>query len=505
MMMGFLPVLLSMLLVLTGGGLDLLGVMTPEQYWATKGKTPTVQELIADVGTAGPSGDVKQWVADLSSSEFKTRSNAQKKLEAMGPEVIPQLREAVDSKDAEVAALAKAIVTKLSSGVKARDVERLMAIRTLGERKEPSALPALKAAMASKDPFVSDYALRAVGQIEGHPVAAVDHRADVEKDLWLLPKETGIVLQQSGSPWGAELNIASVTEKTAGTLAMPAAQQPALVKQLTAWVLQAAERIGPVRVDGLTMAVSADVGNNSGWVILMAHGAYDREAVVAAIKALAGEAMQEKTVAGATVLTIGGEGRVAFLEGRVVLITNPPPERERAEAVLEALIQAASGKGGTLKENTELAGMIEKADRSGPLWGVGVLPAEMKKALADGGYDRVTVSTKVKEGTIAFLVAGEGSDVEKVKAGGVVMDAGVAAVLTELKQAVGQMAAGESDAVKGMIGVMETLKVETAGTRTTLTGEVGPGLVESLKPALGMFAARAMRLTEEGPGQVIGP
>jgi hypothetical protein len=501
MMLSFLPTLMALLLMVTSGGMDLLSALTPAQYWAAKGKTPTLQELIVDVGDAGPPGDVKQLVSDLSSSEFKTRSNAQKALEAMGPDVIPQLKDATASKDAEVATVAKAIVLKLSAGAKARDVERLMAIRTLGEKKERSALPALKAALTSKDPFVAEYAARAVGEIEGHPVTAADHRVDVEKDLWLLPKETGTVLQETGMPWGAAFDVAAVAAK--GSVAAPG--RPAMVpvlpkeeleKRLSEWVVQAAERVGAVRLDGATLAVSADMGDRTGWVVVIAHGQYDRAGVVSAIKTAAGEMVTEATVGSATVLTMGPEARIAFMDGRVVLLTGPPQDTTKDD-VIGAIIKAADGGGaGTIKENAALAGLIGKADRSGPLWGASIVPEVVKKE-AGMAYDRATLSTKVTGTTVSFVVTGEGSDAEKVKATGEMVEAGVASGTTELKQMAGQVG-GLGDALKGEVDVMESLKVKTEGTTTVLTGEAGPSLVESMKSSLAMYAAFAAQAQQQG-------
>ena len=77
---------------------------------------------------------------------------------------------------------------------KATAVRRLMAIRTLGELKDKSALPALEKLTDSKEMFVADYAKRAIANIEGKPlvIGIPDNSAQMrEKDLWMLPAKCG--------------------------------------------------------------------------------------------------------------------------------------------------------------------------------------------------------------------------------------------------------------------------------------------------------------------------
>jgi hypothetical protein len=94
-----------MLVLLAGGGNDLLDYLPAKHYWQAKSVTVTTENLLAELKA--------------------------------------------DPKD------------------KATAVRRLMAIRTLGEQKDPNALPALKKLLGSKELFEDEYARRAVAAIEG--------------------------------------------------------------------------------------------------------------------------------------------------------------------------------------------------------------------------------------------------------------------------------------------------------------------------------------------------
>jgi hypothetical protein len=186
---------LVLAMVVSGfGGGDLLDFMTTESYWKTKNVTVTVEQLKEDAKAPAEVGDISALVKDLGSSEFKTRDAARQKIEAMGPGVLPQLEGPAKGADEEIAETAKAIQKKLSENLHERDVRRLMAIRTLGERKEASATGLLEEALKSKDMFVADYAARALAMIQGKPVPAREVKK-MDRDVWLIPGETSVVGQ----------------------------------------------------------------------------------------------------------------------------------------------------------------------------------------------------------------------------------------------------------------------------------------------------------------------
>jgi hypothetical protein len=485
----FSSVFSLLLLIFGAGSTDLLSMMSTSEYWQAKGQSPTTVELIADVEPSKVSGDVQKLVTDLGSPEFKTRDAAQKALARMGPDVVPLLKGATESKDAEVADAAKGIVASLTEHAKSRDMERLMAIRTLGERKEPSALAALKEAEKSKEPFVADYALRAVGQIEGHAVTPVDHRAELEKDVWLLPQDTGTVMQASATSWLGTIDIPTMLDRVGNTpvVGMPAPNKAQLEQQLSTGLIKVVERIGNVRIDGATLGVSAEVSNDSGWVVVLLRGQFDRPAVVAAIKSLAGEDAPLTREGGADVFTPEESTKIAFFDGCVMLVGSD--SKETTETLFAATSKALASGQGELKANEKMAALLAGADRTGPLWAVSQVPAAIKKEDADlASFDTVMLATAVKNRSLTFSVTAKGSDAEQMKAASDKLEGEVADTVKEAKQLMAQVPPQFAATEQGEIAFMESLKFKTAGTTTVLSGEVSPSVIDALKSTLVTYA-----------------
>src|SRR4051812_31561839 len=80
-------------------GNDLLDMVPTDSYWLAKHITPTVEQLQQDCAPEHAPDNVDKLVKDLASDDFKTRSDAKKQLEAMGPALAPLLKPAQESKD----------------------------------------------------------------------------------------------------------------------------------------------------------------------------------------------------------------------------------------------------------------------------------------------------------------------------------------------------------------------------------------------------------------------
>jgi len=196
MAMGFGMMEMLMLLLSGGGwGNDLLDYLPTSAYWRAKGVEVSVERMTAELAVAEPA-DLAQLIRDLGADRHATREAASAKLRALGPVAIPALKKAAESDDPEVRTRAKELLEGLSGGAQANAIRRLMAIRTLGELKKPEALAALRPLLEAKEPFVADYAARAIATIEGraHERAAAS-REMLWRDLCLLPANCGIVAQ----------------------------------------------------------------------------------------------------------------------------------------------------------------------------------------------------------------------------------------------------------------------------------------------------------------------
>src|SRR5271170_2901995 len=271
--MGFGIELLVVLLMFFGGSRrDLLDLLPTDSYWQAKHVSVTLDQLERDAGPDEKPVGVDALLADLKSPEFKTRTKAKKELEALGFAILPQLKDALNSPDPEVKAVAAELTKEFAGHIRERAVRRLMAIRTLGEHKEKDALPFLKGLADSKEMFVSDYAARAAAQIQGKPWTPADHAKEVQQDVQLLPANTGIVSQCLGlatEPITIETLIDSAESappENGGMAGNPNAKMPPkpdLMVHATTAMLGFIERVGNIRIDGLTVGISDDAGEQT--------------------------------------------------------------------------------------------------------------------------------------------------------------------------------------------------------------------------------------------------
>src|SRR5205085_10551064 len=143
---------------------------------------------------------------------------------------------------------------------------RLIAIRTLGELKSADAGAALTPLLDSKEMFVADYARRALAAIEGkpappRPVVAHDK---LESDLWMLPGNVMAVAQVAPHE-NRPGDIAKAID--AMVMPVPGIDKKQVVADMANLVIGLAEKIGNVRIDGVTVACSDDLTESNGYVI----------------------------------------------------------------------------------------------------------------------------------------------------------------------------------------------------------------------------------------------
>jgi hypothetical protein len=485
---------LVVLLVLFGGnghgGRDLLDLMPTDAYWQAKHVAVTVGQLEADAGPTVPPEHLDLLIHDLQAPEFKTRDAAKRKIYAMGPAALPTLKGEEASNDPEVKTVATELVTRLEAHEKEREVRRLMAIRTLGERKEQGAVELLKGLEGSKELFVSEYAARAVARIEGKEFAVPDRRAAVAGDLKVVPGEASIVGQCVGiteKPVTIEGLVDSALEmvRTLPPGAMGDASKiptkGVMIHRLVVGMLQVADRIGDVRFDGITVEVSKDVGPSGGSAVLVLRGEYDRDAVIEALQAMASaEGMGNASLkvtdeGGVKEIEEGESATMGLLPSNEQLVVLMAGDRQKTLLPLKAEVLGAlkSGKG-ALEQNAALGALLKKVDTQSPLWVVAQLNADMRKEKLFEGIETLTVGTKFeKEGT-SFSVTGEGSDAELVKGSAEELKSDIAAGIVDMQAVMAQQ-----KQFQPMLDFLQSLKVESGGTQATLSGSIQQSLVEA--------------------------
>jgi hypothetical protein len=525
MMISYFSFVFAFLLLVGGrGGIDLLDTLPTASYWQAKNVTPTAEQLTRDAGPDGPPADVTALLKDLASTDFATRDKAKKGLEAAGPAIIPQLKPAITSADLDVAAVAGELVKRFNENGQERAVRRLMAIRTLGERKEKNALPLLKGLVNSQELFVSDYALRAVAQIEGNRLEAVDHKADMAKDLSLLPKDVSIVGQMvaEAAPGQAPLTLEVVVDRmlaNPGALGMGGFGGPAggakpdrqrLLANATRQMLKVLERVGNMRLEGVTVGVSDNAGDTAGWGIIVFRGTYNARAFVDALRAMdPGEAGRGAATQGAGNDQIAAiphyvpddDATFLFPSDHQMIAVLSGAERDRA-AALGAVAAALKAGKGTLDQNADMATRLKTLNVAGPVWAVVRPTEEMKKAKMLEAFDTVTLDAAGTAEGLTFTFKGEGADPEKVAAS-------AAELSNDVKQAQQAMAAqaGQMPVLQPVVDFMNSLKVVAEAKTATFTGAIKPTVVDAVLAGVGPFVLGSL-LEEpqviEGIGQDTG-
>jgi hypothetical protein len=467
-------------------GNDLLDMIPTNSYWLAKHVTPTVEQLEQDTAPEKAPENVKKLIADLAADDFKTRENAKKALEAIGPAAAPLLKSAQESKDPEVAAVANTLVKQFAEHGKERDVRRLMAIRTLGERKEKTALPTLKALIDSKDLFVSDYALRAVAQIEGNKLTRIDHRKELAADVKLLPKNLSFVGQATGLP-GTALTLDKILDQALD----PANQNPFLggpnaggknpdkkimLARLTNKLLELIDRVGNIRLDGITVGVSDNAGPNGGFGVVIFRGKYDRAAMVPAFKSLNPDDVKQSRNGDADILEFGSDSIAVFPNNDLFIFIVGDRNENKSTVAAHILGVLNSGKagGGDHDENKELAALMKTVDTTGPAWGVLHLNEDMKKEQTFAPFDTVTLSTKVDKDTVHYSVIAKGTDAEKVKASVDETTKDIQQAIVQVKQIAGQM-----KQMQALVDLLESIKVAADGTTAKLDGDIKPAVIQN--------------------------
>ena len=503
MMAGPFAILALVASLLGGGPNDLLDYLSTQDYWKAKGVevgAPAMEAELAVPATA----DLSALIKDLGSADFQTRESAQQKIEAAGAAAIGQLQPALKSADPEVVSRAQAIIEHLGSASHARDVRRLMAIRTLGELKDQGALKLLQPLLASKDLFVADYAAAAIAAIEGKPYArpgpSVAERA---ADLGLLPADVGAVGQLHVAGGTDTKGLEATITQAAEAMNQPKEQVSAMIAQ---GLIQAAELVGNVRIDSVTLGVADSIADRpaKGYVVVMARGVYDRKAVAALLTKGAGPQQQAREENGVQI--ISSSTNANFLlpsDQQLIVILGPSNESLPIPALLGAL---KTGRGG-FAQNAALNKVVQTVDTTKPIWAAMVISDNYRQAPILAPFDALTLTTEVKTKPqgIAFKISATGSDKDKTAAAVDKLNGDIQKAIAQMQQ-MQQMMQGQMGGRAAMFGpileTMQSIKVVADGANATMTGSAS-GL-NPLGVILPMFWFRAAAMHRAAPVQA-GP
>jgi hypothetical protein len=389
--------------LLGAGGGDLLDYVPTDAYWKAKQVTVTPEQLVGDLRPT-PAAQVGELVAQLNSPDAAVRDAAAAKIRAAGPGAIPALKEETESEVIEVSRRAKSLIQEITADMKPSSVRRLMAIRTLGERKEKAGLEVLRPLLESKEPFVSEYAARAVAGIEGKPYQRPRPEDALRHDLWLLPANTAAVVQ-----FAPQAGLMTPLDQALRPMPIRPEQKDERLDALTQMVLVLAERVGNMRLDGVTIGLSGDISDRSGSLVAVVRGQFDRVAFSELVRQLGTPA---GNVEGFDVFQPDNESAMFFASDNQAVYMAAPrgtslPLKEMAAAV-------KVGKGG-FDRAEGMAELIKQADTKQSLWGVARTTPEIRQFPPVAGFEQVVLVGRQDGPAFQFQLTAKGSDPKKVE------------------------------------------------------------------------------------------
>lgn len=386
-----------------GGSSDLLDYLPTESYWQAKQVVVTTEGLLAELKPPPAVADIDDLIAALGAADAADRDAAAARIKSMGAAAIPALQKEAESDDVEIAQRAKSLVSEINASMKPAAVRRLMAIRTLGERRAREGLETLRPLMESREPFVAAYARRAVAQIEGKPVDSILPAEALRQDLWLLPDNCAAVGQ-----FKPRAGLAQRFDAAIEPMHILPRQKQERLTALTEYVLELSDHVGNLRIDGVTFGVSDDYGPASGFLVAIARGQFDRAAVAERVRQ---EGSPSGNVEGFDVFQLEGGAALFFPsdELAVYMLASDP-----AKLPTRAMIAAArAGKGG-LAEAGGLRELIEKASTDQPLWAVAKVTPALREFPVAAGFDRAALVGRQNGARFTFEASGEGTDPKQV-------------------------------------------------------------------------------------------
>lgn len=474
-------------ILLLGGGMgganELIDYLQPEHYWKTRNINPDVATLSAMLVSDPKAEDISALIKQLGHDDFNQREAASEAIGKKGPSVIPQLKEAAKSTDAEIADRAARLITQLSGGDSDPAIHRLMIIRSLGETKDKAALTALKTQLDSKEPFASEYARRAIAKIEGLPYQPAGTSAETyEKDVWMLPKGVKMVTQMTMTSIGP-IDWAKALANANNPLGGNVSKED-MFREMQTGVAMALNTVGNIRIDGFTLGLSDNPGPNSGYAVILVRGQYSRDKLKALFKSKGIEVTQEDGFDAVT--PPNSNMKMLFVSDELLLAIGGPRDAQ-GWPVKEMTAAIKAGKG-TLSEDAQMVKLINAADRKSGGWAA----IQMTDTYRSGApwmkpFDTVLASRKSEKGKTTIKIVGTGSDADAIQNSVNEMNKGLDEVRASMNQAAGFLP-------KPMIDFVSSLKVEADGKSAALTGT----MVGSFEDIIGSLLFPMMMMG--GPG-----
>ena len=177
------------------------------------------------------------------------------------------------------------------------------------------------------------------------------------------------------------------------------------------------ERIGNVRIDGLTAALSDDAGETTGWELTLIRGEFDAQALLGAARGLAHPAdgvVKYGTMHGIPIVQTDVDTHIMFPSNNMMIIVMADEDKDRFARMLAMVYALEAGHGG-MTEDKDLNGLIGKVDTTLPLWLVGTFNAEERREKLLSGVDWFAMTGVRKKEGLAVRLAVAGDERRSVK------------------------------------------------------------------------------------------
>ncbi len=496
---------LSMFAAQTGTG-DGLEFVDPVVYWQIKNVEITADNMIAELNEADPNEppaekpplvDYDAIVQQLGSDAFADREAAQKKLEEAGQQALPALEKGTESDDPEISVRSQRAIHNIQQamqqqqmqgirppqppGPQHKAIRRLMAIRTIGEKKYRQALPLLEQLTNSPTLFEAEYARRAIAQINDKPfeLPQLDQRL-LAADVAAMPANTLAIMQSRTARQPQKLDLRNL---------IFAFDAPADVyEQMMRGLISTLETTGNYRIDSITASLSfGQKIESDACVIVHVRGIWDLEAMPFVNGA---EPQAKQTIAGVDVY---GE------ENFKVAIISPSHAiafvfaDDAAPPIEDLIVAARDGKPGGIEKNQPMADLLKTIDQTKTSWGALMVTPEMRELPVLAAISSLTLEINNPGNSVEAVLKARGPDDDQVAQSGRLAEAAFQSILIALLQQMNQDKKFAAD-MGPVLAALKSVRFNNQPGLVTVTGKI-----EDMTAALGAIPTLSKRAMNNLP------
>jgi hypothetical protein len=371
---------------------EFLQLIPAEAYWEHQKVEPDTQALLAMLREPGMPEDLQALLDQLGDASFRKRKAAQEALVSAGPVVLDQVKKLVDSPDSEVAGRAAEIVEKLTTQAARNQVRQLMAIRTLGRRKETKAAERLEVLAGSTKPFVAEYAAQALARIQGKPWKPQRELSpQLKKDLSAFPGELSVLGQVDFTNAENPMGIAEMVRSALGKQA-DAGEVSQVVATVMSGMIPVAHEIGNFRLDAVTFGLSLDVDSKKGWGAAILRGRYDPALVGPALLRSEPD-VESRKVAGVDVLAVDSDFQLCLVSPEIMVVVSGP---EGKDLPVEKVLLGVLGKQAYTRDKA-MTQLLGRTDTASDFWIAMRVPPVLKEELFFQEIQQLCLSSQTQD------------------------------------------------------------------------------------------------------------